>query len=100
VYSVLVDCHVYAWSCVWLTGCVIVLLLGSTGRCFQFAFSYSDRVRHVPDRISLFLNLPKSRKFVFVYDLSEFDFVFVSKCESENNIGVIPTEFYCFQPYF
>jgi hypothetical protein len=30
LYILLVDCHVYARPCVWLTGCVIVLLLGST----------------------------------------------------------------------
>jgi hypothetical protein len=63
-------------------------------------FSYSDRVRHVPYRISSFSNLLISRKFVFVFvsDLSEFDFVSVFKCESENDIRVIPTEFDRFQP--
>jgi hypothetical protein len=83
-----------------LTGCVIVLLLGSTrlyGSVFPICFLYSNRVRHVPDRISSFPNLSISHKFV--YDFSEFDFIFVSKCESENNIGVIPTEFDRFQPY-
>jgi hypothetical protein len=37
--------------------------------------------------------------FVFVSDLSESDFVFVLKCKSENNIGLIPTVFDRFQPY-
>jgi hypothetical protein len=67
---------------------------------FLFCFSYSDRVRHVSDRISSFLNPLIFRKFVFIFvsDLTEFDFVFVFKCESENDIGVIPTEFDRFQP--
>jgi hypothetical protein len=41
LYGVLVDCLVYAWLCVWLTGCVIVLLLGSTrfyGLVFPICF--------------------------------------------------------------
>jgi hypothetical protein len=37
--------------------------------------------------------------FVFVSDLPDFDFVFVLKCESENNIGVFPTDSDRFHPY-
>jgi hypothetical protein len=125
LYDVLVNCPVYAWPCAWLSACVIVLLLGSTrfyGSVFPIYFSVirsgtcrvrhvPNRInsfpnlsisrRHVPDQISSFPNLSISRKFVFVFvsDLSEFDFIFVFKCESENNFGVTPTEFDRFQPY-
>jgi hypothetical protein len=89
--------RVCGWQVVWL--CCCWTQLGSTGRCFRFTFSYSDRVPHVTDQISSFSNFSISRKFVSVSDLSEFDFVFIFKCESENNIGVIPTAFDHFQPY-
>jgi hypothetical protein len=57
-------------------------------------FSYSNHVWQVLDWI-LFSNIWISRKsvFVFVSELSEFDFVFVFKCETENINGVIPAEF-------
>jgi hypothetical protein len=35
LYGVLVDCPVYAWSCVWLTGCVIVLRVGVSDLLFR-----------------------------------------------------------------
>jgi hypothetical protein len=70
------------------------------GSMFPFCFLYSDCVRHVSDRISLFSNPLVFRKFVFVFvfDLIEFALIFVFKCESLKNIGVISTELVCFQP--
>jgi hypothetical protein len=35
LYDVLVDCPVYAWPCVWLTGCVIVLQVGVSNLLFR-----------------------------------------------------------------
>jgi hypothetical protein len=35
LYGALVDCPVYAWLCVWLTGCVIVLRVGVSDLLFR-----------------------------------------------------------------
>jgi hypothetical protein len=49
--------------------------------------------------MSLFSNILISCKLVFVFlsDFFEFDLVFIFKCESKNNIRIIPTEFAYFQ---
>jgi hypothetical protein len=77
---------VCGWLVAWL--CCCWAQLGSTGRCFRFAFSYSDCVRQVPVWISSFPNLSISRKFVFVSDLSKFDFVFVSNVKVKTILGL------------
>ena len=67
------------------------------GRCFRFAFPYTVRFRHISVRIGSFSKYRES-VFVFVFDLFVFDIVFVLKCKSENDKGVIPTDPDRFQP--
>jgi hypothetical protein len=69
--SLIYHCHVlmlsimYSWN---YLRCSLYLTVDLSA----LAFSYSDRVRHVPDRISSFSNLSISRKFVSVFRFRSF----------------------------